>query len=192
MYLLISSEHCTVSLDLNLLSFVLCLIASQITYQMLLTNSTVSAPPTSSAEAILHHVFRSLARYSGLGVHNGDQSLCAGVGFQLLMLLFNQIQQDDLSAAWPSFLTAVLLCLPVTPGAANSHHTDCAENPLQPISTVESSMFSNLILYTLTGVIIFRSFFHWPPRIFLSMELSTRGLWSSSSALTKPPCQAWG
>ena len=93
---------------------------------------------------------------------------CApGVGFQLLMLLFNQIQQDDLSAAWPGFLTAVLLCLPVTPGAANSHHTDCAENPLQPISTVESSMFSNLILYTLTGVIIFRSFFHWPHRIFL-------------------------
>ena len=81
MYLFISSEHCTVSLDLNLLSFVSCLIASKITYPRLLTKSTVSAPPSSSAEAIFNHVFRPLARYSGLGDHNGDQSLCAGGGF---------------------------------------------------------------------------------------------------------------
>lgn len=55
------------------------------------------------------------------------------VGFQLLLLLFNQIQRDDLSAAWPSFLTfltAILLCLHPTP-----------------------SVFSNICLYNLPGIL---------------------------------------
>ena len=40
-----------------------------------------------------------------------------GLGFQVLLFIFNQIQQDDFSAAWPSFLTVVFLSHPFTPRA---------------------------------------------------------------------------
>ena len=140
---------------------------------MLLTNST-AALPTSSAEAILHRVFRPLARYTLRRGGGGGGSRvtvvinywASGVGFQLLLLLFNQIQQDDLCAAWPSFLTALLLCIPVTPSAENSRHTDCAGNPLQPISTGKFHVFQ--------GVHHISPFFSLPSRIFLSIELSNR------------------
>ena len=54
-------------------------------------------------------------------------SHCASVlGFQLLVFLFIQIQQDDCSAAWPILCAVVLLHHPVTPNAENNHQTDCA------------------------------------------------------------------
>ena len=46
---------------------------------------------------------------------------CVGVGFQLLLLLLNKIQQDDLSAAWPSFLNVVFLNLFVTSTQCRKH-----------------------------------------------------------------------
>ena len=45
------------------------------------SSSIAAAPPTSSAEAIRHRMFRSLARYTfRMGVHSGDQSLCVRRG----------------------------------------------------------------------------------------------------------------
>ena len=111
---------------------------------MLLTNST-AAFPTSSAEAIVHRVFRPRV-----------------FRFLLLLLLFNLIQHDDLSAAWPSFLTALLLCLPVTPSAENSRHTDGAGNPLQPISTGKFHIFQ--------GVHHISPFFHCPTASFFPLN----------------------
>ena len=63
-------------------------------------------------------------------------SHCASlVGFQLLVYLFSQIQQDDFSAVWPILCAAVLLHRPVTPDAENNRQTDSAGNPLHPTST---------------------------------------------------------
>ena len=45
------------------------------------TGGLAVAPPTSSAEAILHRGFRPLARHTHrMGVHSGDQSLCVRDG----------------------------------------------------------------------------------------------------------------
>ena len=100
---------------------------------MLLTNSTdvlVAAPqPRSSFILCFDPLLDTL---SGWGVHSGDQSLCDGVRFLATVAPLQPVQQDDLSTSWPSFLTAVLLCLPVTPRAEISLHIDCAGNPLQP------------------------------------------------------------
>ena len=87
---------------------------------------------------------------------------CVGVGFQLLLLLLNKIQQDDLSAAWPSFLNVVFLNLFVTSTQCRKHSLNwvcskivCKRSPLV------SSMFSNLSLYTLPGVHHISLFFYF-------------------------------
>ena len=60
--------------------------------------------PISSAEAILHPLLGTLSGWGSTVVINHCAS--GGRGFQVLLLFFNQIKQDDLSAAWPCFLTS--------------------------------------------------------------------------------------
>ena len=67
----------------------------------------------------------------------------------------------------------LLLCFSVTPNTENGHHTDCAENPLQPMSTGNVHDFQPLSLHSDRIHDNSFVFFHRPPRIFLPMELST-------------------
>jgi len=60
------------------------------------------------------------------------------VGFQLLSSLFIHNQLDALSAARLSVPTARFLSAPLIPKALNIFHSDCAGNPLAPISTGKS------------------------------------------------------
>ena len=97
--------------------------------------------------------------------------------------LFNQIQQDELLAAWPRFLT-VVLSLPVQKTVASLTVLEllCNRSPR------ERSTFSNLCLHTLTGVLRISLF-------FLSLvsyhgTVNSMTIWSSSSVLTKAPCPA--
>ena len=76
-------------------------------------------------------------------------SQCASVvGFQPLVFLFIQIQQDDCSAAWPILCAVLLLHRPVTPNAENNCQTDCAGNPLHPTSTGKLQVCQPLPLHS--------------------------------------------
>ena len=66
-------------------------------------------------------------------------------------------QINELSAAWPSFLTAVLLILPVTPSAKNSRDTDCVVNPLQPIFTGKFYVFNSTLCQEFITLALFLS-----------------------------------
>ena len=149
----------------------------------LLTYSSVgiaAAPPTSSAEAIHHRVFRPLARYTlRMGVRSDDKSLRVGGGFPatfVLVFLFFQIQQDDCSAAWPILCAVVLLHRPVTPSnAENNLQTDCAGNPLHPTSTGKLQVCQPLPLHSVSNssyLALFRSFAS--PHTSLPRRQSTR------------------
>ena len=83
------------------------------------------------------------------------------------------INQDDLSAAWPRFLTAVLLSLPVSPSAENSRYADCAGNPSVTDLYWKVPCFPTFVSILYHDIIIFRSFsfIGFPASFF---ELSTR------------------
>ena len=89
-------------------------------------------------------------------------SHCASlVGFQLLVFLFIQIQQDDCAASWPILCAAVLLHRPVTPNAENNRQTDCAGNPLHPTSIRKLQICQPLPLHSVINssyLALFRSF----------------------------------
>ena len=99
------------------------------------SSSIAAAPPTSSGHPSSHVSIPCSVHFQDGGPQWWSITVRRGEGFQLLLLLFNQIQHDDLSAAWPSFPTAVLPSLPVTPSAENSRATDCDGNPLQSTTT---------------------------------------------------------
>ena len=83
-------------------------------------HSTAAAPSKSSAEAVIHLMFRPLALYTlGIRVHSGNQALCVGVNYKLLLPLFNQIRQDYLSDVRHIFPIAVHLSSPDTLSAEN-------------------------------------------------------------------------
>ena len=111
------------------------------------------------------------------------------VGFQLLLSLFNQIQHDDISAAWPNICIAVLLHRPVTPNPENNRHMDWAGNPLRhPTSTGKFHVCQPLSRRSaISGsyFALFRSFAS--PR-----DMPIQWLWSSYSLPTKVPCQVLG
>ena len=114
----------------------------------------------------------SLGTFSG---RRGGGTHCAS-GW--VSSLFNQIQQDELSAAWPRFLT-VVLSLPVQKTVTSLTVLEilCNRSPR------ERSTFSNLCLHTLTGVLRISLF-------FLSLvsyhgTFNSITIWSSSSVLTK-------
>ena len=133
---------------------------------MVLLRHLRSPQPRSSFIVCFDPLVDTLTGVGGGGSTVVINNCASGPGFQPLLLLFNQIQQDDLSAVWPSFLTAFLLCLPVTPSAENSRHTDSAGNPLQLISTGKFHVFQ--------GVHHISLFFSLPFRIFLTIEISNR------------------
>ena len=156
-------------------------------YMLFLTYSSVgiaAAPPTSSTEAI-HH-FWLLARYTlRMGIHSDDQSLRVGGGFQLLVFIFSQIQQDDCSAAWPILCAAVLLQHPVyTPNAEKTVLGILYNQPL-----LASSRSANPCLCTLSSTLhIWPSSARLLRHISLPRGRSTRWWRFSSSLPTTKPC----
>ena len=130
----------------------------EVTYKQL--SSSISAePPTSSAEAILHRVFRSHARYTLRMGSTVVINHCASewVSSCCCSSSTRSGQINELSAAWPSFLTAVLLILPVTPSAKNCRDTDCVVNPLQPISTGKFYVFNSTLCQEFITLALFLS-----------------------------------
>ena len=113
-------------------------------------------------------VFWSLARYTIRRRGEGPQRWSitggwgGGGGFQLLLFLFNQIQQDDPSAC---FLTAIFLCFPVTPSAENSPHPDCSGNLCnwsQYCPTFVSTLCQEFIIFhSFSFIGLSTSFFPW-------------------------------
>ena len=144
-------------------------------YYKLRTNSTddvAATPPTSSDKAIPHCVFRTLARYTlRLGGSTVVINQCASlVGFQLLLSIFNQIQHDDFSAAWPILCIAVLLHRPVTPNAENNRHMDWAGNSLHPTTTGKLYVCQHLSHHSATSGSYFALF-----RSIASLHISSQG-----------------
>ena len=76
-------------------------------------------------------------------------SHCASlVGFQLLVFLFSQIQQDDCYVACSTLCAADLLHHPVNHDAENNRQTDCAGNPPHPASTGKLQICQPMHLHT--------------------------------------------
>ncbi|KAH3890559.1 hypothetical protein DPMN_014644 [Dreissena polymorpha] len=78
------------------------------------------------------------------------------VGFQVLSSLFIHNQLHALSAAGLSLPTALFLSAPLMPKALNILHSDCAGNPLAPISTGRATLAVPSLCTVLTGM------YTWP------------------------------
>ena len=143
-----------------------------------------AAPPTSSTEAI-HHFWLLFGTLSGWGSTVMISHCASVVGFQLLVFIFSQIQQDDCSAAWPILCAAVLLQHPVyTPNAEKTVLGILYNQPL-----LASSRSANPCLCTLSSTLhIWPSSARLLRHISLPRGQSTRWWRFSSSLPTTKPC----
>ena len=94
-----------------------------------------------------------------------ERQLCASyiVRFaaQVVSPLLNQSQLDDSSAVRVSFFIAFCLSCPFTPRPLSIFHSDCAGNPLAPISTGKSQHFHPLALHSSCSWRYFAFFLSW-------------------------------